>query len=778
MNNKPNFLDSPIGSPDSNTPGGRAKPQSTAEDTKPLVDMYALIIGINDYSPVNGVRRLHGAVPDSDEFEAFLRDILKIPSGNIKCLRNKQATRLAIIEAVTALKDEKLIVKDKTAVVIHYAGHGAKATTPDAWKNWNAPDDLVELLCPFDTTIEVQPSRLPSALNRAIPDRTISYLLWELEKAKGDNITLILDCCHSAGMNRGDLQVAQSPDTIVREFSGEIFTISDHGCDEITSRVSGLNKEKLDKNGFCVASWGTHVLLAACSRNETTRESLKRRRGYLTMALLDALRTVPIGDLTYKSLMETYIKMPKEGDGAIQTPHLDGKHVDRILFTRYEDLSARSMVLCDYLPPTPTEQQVLSLRAGSMHGVILDSTYGIWSSNSPGSAPLVTAVVSKDIKAFASHSILTPDTWEFLTAQNPSDKTWYARLLVSSHELLVYCHNVGRGTSPDWHAPIFSPGETKFMYPLRCVHSEREADVCLKFDGQKVLLSRGGRNSFFKGDCSLDAMERNHLFRQIENFDPTFATVTPVTNVRRQLEAYAHFTHHATMTSKQKMNQDLSVTVSMYELKESQDGPDLLSADVVKIIVDPFTDPPKYGFKLNNNSLIRLYPYILYFESSTFDIDIIYSSMTTDKTEIREGRRKGQADVDSCLEPYSVLKLGYDYTSMEPLMFEIPEKRQHLEVEVDFVKIFVTSEPVDLRCLQWPIEQEDIDRGRVRTDVGPRKPLKWASKTIPVVIEKRSQGSSGDVTMTVANSSNDTPPLGKHDRSDDEGDESRNKRQK
>ncbi|KAK0199591.1 caspase domain-containing protein [Desarmillaria ectypa] len=646
-------------------------------------DLYALLIGIDKYEK----KRLYGAVYDTNQFEQFLGDRLKTPSENIKCLHDEKATRSAIIQELSALKDNERIVKDRTAVIIYYAGHGGKAKTPSEWTNWNTADGHLELMCPID----VGTTTTDGTKVEAIPDRTITHLLWELSIAKGNNITLIFDCCHSAGLDRDD-DDPKFRGTIVREYSGVLLTISPECDSEVVSRVSGLNKGKGDWNdGFCIASWDSHVLLAACSRDQTARE--KWGEGFFTTALLDAMNAASLGDLTYKSLMHRVkMKMLPEK----QTPHLDGKFLDRIVFTRNEDVRARSMVLCDYLLCDGTDgKPVLSLRAGSIQGVTAHSTYGIYDTDLPGTAPLVTAIVSKDVKASSSH--LQPKDWTFLPQKNPSDKILYARLLVSSHELLVYCHG-----ALDWDAL----NNTKSTYPLSRVCSQEEADVCLKVDGDKVSLWRGGTNSYFEeGGSSFDRMEKNGLFQSIKNFDPYFPRIKPpvsaIAQVRRLLDAYAHFTHHTTIKSSQHVEK-LGVTVEMHKLKRdgnnfSPDDPSnnllstLKTSGVVEITVDwSIVDPtqsnsvPRYGFTIHNTSEKNLYPHILHFDTSTFEIDIQYTNMTSNKRKMWEPSRPGQDHVDTCLEKHSQVTFGHGYNMIRPFVFSMSSPEQKGQLLQDF----------------------------------------------------------------------------------------------
>ncbi len=125
----------------------------------------------------------------------------------------------------------------------------------------------------------------PANINRAIngkvkvegiPDRTLSQLLLDLSNAKGiilyvaelrvrDDadalpmpfLTLILDCCHAAGINCG---VVTDPMIWSRALKSQPLSPT---CDkDIYSHASQIRSFQKDESGFS-NSYGSHVLLAA-----------------------------------------------------------------------------------------------------------------------------------------------------------------------------------------------------------------------------------------------------------------------------------------------------------------------------------------------------------------------------------------------------------------------------------------------------------------------------------------------------------------------------------
>ncbi|KAK0223601.1 peptidase C14, caspase domain-containing protein [Armillaria fumosa] len=252
-------------------------------------------MGISQYKFM-GYENLQGAANDADNFEGYLREDLQTPEENIISLRNAQATRSAIIDGFTNLIQNPNIVCGRAAIVIYFAGHGAVANKPGEWTDWETSDNTIEMLCPADMGL------LDGYNNviEGIPDRTINELLLRLSEAKGNNITVILDCCHAAGINRG----LQHPDARLR--SRRILQppqISPKCDSTITSRRSrGIS------SGFSGSSWDSHIVLATCSRHQFAWE--EDGRGIFTRALLKVMRRTSPRGLTYKSLMHRLVMPP------------------------------------------------------------------------------------------------------------------------------------------------------------------------------------------------------------------------------------------------------------------------------------------------------------------------------------------------------------------------------------------------------------------------------------------------------------------------------------
>ncbi|PVG00045.1 hypothetical protein CPB86DRAFT_702211 [Serendipita vermifera] len=257
--------------------------------------LFALLIGINEYASPN-VRNLYGAVSDAKAIQEYLEVTLGVPTEQISCLHNSQATRAAIIQKLTELQMDPRIQRGDP-ILVYYAGHGGETDAPIGWET---NDPMVQMLIPYDFSaeIDVVNTKISGGGNvvYAIPDRTIGTLLERVAFEKGDNLTVIFDCCHSGSGTRG---FGTGPDSQDRTLGITTTFPADIDMDILSSSRTLVSAIPA---GFLHSNLQSHVLLAACNSNELAREV--RGRGVFTQALLKALRESGIENLSYSDLID------------------------------------------------------------------------------------------------------------------------------------------------------------------------------------------------------------------------------------------------------------------------------------------------------------------------------------------------------------------------------------------------------------------------------------------------------------------------------------------
>ncbi|KAI0314212.1 hypothetical protein OF83DRAFT_464470 [Amylostereum chailletii] len=261
---------------------------------------HALTIGIDKYE-CSAIPPLSGAVKDAVAVKDHFGELTVTAPI---CLTNESATYHRIISEFKKLATNDQIHRDDP-IIIYFAGHGS--TMPASARSEGAPSKNIQLILAHDSNKNQQNEYV-----NVIKDTDLGDLLTELASAKGNNITVILDCCHSASGTR-------LGDGMIRGF---LFDSGD-GCLAPGSPMDRSTRAPMVPMDWTHKGLSSHVLLAACAPEEFARE--KNERGVFTVALLKAFRAD--SNITYSQLIATGVE---EIDG--QTPHCEGLYMHRLLF--------------------------------------------------------------------------------------------------------------------------------------------------------------------------------------------------------------------------------------------------------------------------------------------------------------------------------------------------------------------------------------------------------------------------------------------------------------
>ncbi|KAG9100184.1 hypothetical protein FRC06_004459 [Ceratobasidium sp. 370] len=196
-----------------------------------------------------------------------------------------------------------------------------------------------------------------------ISDGTLSALIRQLSKAKGDNITIIIDSCHSGGTTGGHDQE-------------------------------------------------THVLLSACKNDEIALEipcegpdeSISPpSSGVFTKALLIALRECDLATTSYSSLLRGVQKhmvalMAKVAFGyKMVVPQCEGRNQDRLLFrTRFA--FTKGAIQLD----RGRRHNEFRIKAGSASGIQQGTNLGVYAGDMPRTSPPIARLVAIQVNATVS----------------------------------------------------------------------------------------------------------------------------------------------------------------------------------------------------------------------------------------------------------------------------------------------------------------------------------------------------------------------------------------
>ncbi|HET9212260.1 MAG TPA: caspase family protein [Thermoanaerobaculia bacterium] len=219
--------------------------------SNPSPNYRAVLIGIDDYTQ----RPLWGCVNDIDQIERILLDRLKVPAGRItrfaapragaastSRLPSRRPTRDELRSFLDSLAEE---VGPDDAVFLYYSGHGSRVTA-----EVNGQRISREALVPVDCWNDDDPQR-----HRLLYDYELNGLLARIAGKAGD-LTVVLDCCHSASVDRGEgerqVEISETQQLPPQALPG-----------------GGLAK---DASGMASAA-AAHMLVAACRANESAYEA-------------------------------------------------------------------------------------------------------------------------------------------------------------------------------------------------------------------------------------------------------------------------------------------------------------------------------------------------------------------------------------------------------------------------------------------------------------------------------------------------------------------------
>ncbi|KAG6907732.1 hypothetical protein DXG01_007590 [Tephrocybe rancida] len=155
--------------------------------------LYAIIVGIDKYQDPQ-MRTLHGAVRDADAVKDFLVKELHVLKGRIVNLRNKQATREKMLEALRKLTDNSAIERNDP-ILIYYAGHGGEAKAPSGWQTRAGK---IQMLLPHDFMVKGSGKKD----GQGILDIELRQILMDLSRNKSDNILFLIAATPAPGPER------------------------------------------------------------------------------------------------------------------------------------------------------------------------------------------------------------------------------------------------------------------------------------------------------------------------------------------------------------------------------------------------------------------------------------------------------------------------------------------------------------------------------------------------------------------------------------------------
>ncbi|KAJ7674187.1 hypothetical protein B0H17DRAFT_832989, partial [Mycena rosella] len=143
--------------------------------------IFGLIIGVDQYK-TGSVWNLESCVDDAKNVYRWLVKDLKVPKEQIYMLLDTHATKENIEKCFSSHLTENPSIKRGDAIFVYFAGHGCTI------RHQGVVSGTAEVLCSYD---------FGQRGVVGISDHSLHSMLLGLSKAKGNNITVILDSCFS-----------------------------------------------------------------------------------------------------------------------------------------------------------------------------------------------------------------------------------------------------------------------------------------------------------------------------------------------------------------------------------------------------------------------------------------------------------------------------------------------------------------------------------------------------------------------------------------------------
>ncbi|TFK37085.1 caspase domain-containing protein [Crucibulum laeve] len=619
------------------------------------LSLYALIIGINEYAHPD-IYNLNGATTDADTISAFLTQTMSIPSSHITNLRNRQATRSAVIEEIRRFASDHRI-KEGDPILIYYAGHGAETLAPVGWEA-GGPNARIQMLIPYDFV----PEEVATESGQGILDKEFNLLLSYIAEEKGDNITVILDCCHSGSGTR-----SEDSSILTRGLNlPEGYTIFPN-LDPVVS--SGARGTEIPSR-FARAGLASHVLLAACREDQTAKETADG--GIFTAALLDAFNKVGINSVTYEDVVSLL-----QHFGYDQNPQCEGIHRSRKFFNWNYASPYRNALF----PVRRENGDEYILEAGEAHGI------------SEGAEFLVYR-----------HRTLYPDPEQSLgtlIAYRTQKFTTTARLADNSPLLdlpgSAFALQTRSGDKPDLRLYTRNGDIWAMLTNIQAVIKRR-----------RILLVEEGEHS----DLVLVMLDGEVVFHFSEKISRTYNMIRMPDSVSLDFDRicgiissaadfYSYLSLGANTGGLASKVEVQCTTLQFQGMSEDlfpvlvPSGENLVKEGVINVCID---DDFIYGFKVTNKSKLALYISVFYFDISDLSITSYYQPNT------------GSGEGAGGLRPGGDLTIGYGSGGIQPREFFL---RPGQEVDVGFVKLFITTIPVDYSFIPQESPFEETRHGGI-----------------------------------------------------------------
>ncbi|WP_254173984.1 caspase family protein [Planktothrix pseudagardhii] len=686
---------------------------------------YALLIGIDGYTPNQMYKNLKGCVRDINLVGDYFLKTLNIPSEQIVKLisPNPEISDLSVTSDLLPTYENIVgkfhaitkLAQPGEQVCIYYSGHGGRAKTiyPEL-KGTDQPD---EGIVPMD---------IGDQEGRYLRDVELATLLKRMTD-KGLVVTVILDSCHSGGATRGDDIAIRSP--------GEIDIASRSAESVVGTREQLIHNWRMltetTPTGTTTGRWfpqhRDYVLLAACRPSESAYEyavSGKERHGALTYWLIDTLTSAP-SSLTYKTLHDR-VSAKIQSKFPSQMPMLSGES-DRFVFGVERGSLQYAVNVLEVVEENSEPKQV-RLDAGMVNGLSAGARFAIY--------PYGVTDFTQKKEQLAIVEIATvgaSDAWANVVEVLLSDK----KIDQGSQAVMLSVPvNLVRGVR------LFKKavGEKDNQLPQAIKDQEEDAlkavEVALADNGWLKLADTQEKEDY------LVAVNRQGEYEicvgtPLENLTPALK-IEDAEAPKKVVQRLVHLAKYQAIQALSNQFSDLTSKLEVELLTQSNWRPGMVKEP------KPFPDPTHLVVKSDETTFLR----IKNISSQVLNIAVLDIEPTWGVSRLK-------------LE--NELKIYYPFNSNQeillPLNFKVPNTEKYNQAK-ETLKVFATLKQNDFRWLELPpldkeieprdgLSRDDNPLGKLLTALGAEIPeltraavpifdpsQEWTTKEIQITVTR------------------------------------------
>jgi hypothetical protein len=616
--------------------------------------VFAVLIGIDDYKS-GRIWNLEACAHDAQRMKQWLMQDLQVPKENIALLLNQEATKRRIEDTFMSHLVNNPAIAKGDALIVYFAGHGSTMRAPPDWCEGKLGS--VQVLCPYD-----HDTKGPEGRIAGISDRSLFAMLAELSLVKGDNITLILDCCF--------LKAQLGSSTRDRRFIRYTPTSKAAPEDLFLGLWRGaVGRRFKGEFGFFQDDCQSHVLLAACRPGEKALEW--KEGGKFTSELLTMKDALPLHQMKSSDLSE---HLAKGLTHIQQHPVCVGQRKNRVFLNGVPFVADASLV------PVNGEKDRLRLEMGAMHGVVEGTEFSVHEHNRFGS-------INPSLDSFRVYEVYP--TWSLARRKSmskPGGRGSWARITRwnSRTPFRVYV----KKTCSSLLGRLFG----------RSKNSEAELDGIPVKEGLNIVQVETSA----KADMSVGVHTRDVRVQNLDRLVPP--TAHPLIRIEKDrsrsgviLSEAARFHMHLHRTNPAKpFHESLGMEIFRVDPHtQRRVGPNLLVDGTAAI---SHSEGARYAVVLHNHSDTDLWPYLAYMDSNGVDIQLLYHPQPSYPMPPLRKR--------------SYLDIGCTGSGIPPLNFPFPD---HQQQESAFLKLFVSTSYTSMGLL----EQSSTVHSRPPTPVPP-----------------------------------------------------------